>query len=58
MADITMCKNDDCAHQDTCWRLLAPPDRVQTYCNFIFDDEEYEKGGIGCEFYIETDISV
>ena len=56
MADITMCKNWDCPMQDNCWRLLAPPNLMrQSYCDFKFDDADFESGGVGCDSYIAMD---
>jgi len=58
MADITMCTNIDCPHQDNCWRLLAPPDlHIQAYQEFSFDYDGFENGTNerGCDFYIATD---
>lgn len=58
MADIIMCTNWDCPHQDDCWRLLAPPDKFhQYYQDFKFDYEGFERGTNekGCDFYIPMD---
>jgi len=59
MADITMCQDWNCPHQDNCWRLLAPPDELkQSYQDFKFDYEAYEHSGNnsnGCDFYIAMD---
>jgi len=58
MADISMCQNHDCAAQDTCWRLNAPPDlHRQSYSDFTFDDDEFEKSGASfsdaCSGYLD-----
>ena len=60
MSDITMCEDWDCPNQDTCWRLLAPPNKhKQAYQDFKFDYEYYEINGDvnnkGCDFYISTE---
>jgi hypothetical protein len=58
MTDITMCQNFDCPMQDNCWRLLAPPDKVnQSYQTFEFDYDGFENGSNvnGCDFYIAMD---
>lgn len=58
MADITMCQNWDCPHQDNCWRLLAPPElKGQKYQDFKFDYDGFENGENekGCDHYIAMD---
>lgn len=60
MADITICTNVDCAMQDTCWRLNAPPKKFhQSYQLFVFDDEAFEKdSNYQCDYYIDQTLQV
>lgn len=60
MSGITMCQDWDCPNQDSCWRLLAPPDKhAQSYQDFKFDYEAFEENNdpknSGCEFYINME---
>lgn len=58
MADITMCTDWGCPHQDNCWRLLAPPNKhAQAYGNFKFDYDGFNNGASedGCGYYIAMD---
>jgi hypothetical protein len=58
MADITMCQNHDCPIVDNCWRYSAPPDlKMQSYAEFVFDDDDFDRGGNGCKYYIAMDVS-
>jgi hypothetical protein len=51
MPDITMCTNQDCPLQDTCWRLNCPPAREnQAYQRFEGSEDENEN--FLCDFFI------
>ena len=50
MADITMCKGENCKMRDSCRRYLAIPDKWQSYGAF----EELKKGNY-CDWYWRWD---
>ena len=49
MADITMCKNENCPVKDTCFRYLATPSQYQAY--YVFDENSNEP----CDSYWECE---
>ena len=49
MPDMAMCQRDDCPLKETCYRYMAQPSSVQSYCRFQF---YYNEGKVGCFFYI------
>jgi hypothetical protein len=52
MPDITKCQNEYCPQKETCWRWTSPPDRLQSYSFFDFNEED------GCEFYWDINSKV
>ena len=48
MADISMCREDECPRREACWRYLAPPDKWQSYI-------KPEWGDHGCDLYWPLD---
>lgn len=51
MADITMCKNEECPQLDNCWRAGMPPDAdQQSYC--CFEPELDDEDAFLCTFFI------
>ena len=54
MSDITKCKGENCPLKETCWRFLAPEERLyQSYFLGIPYSKEKEK----CEYYWEKEKS-
>lgn len=45
MPDISMCKNNKCPLNETCYRYVATPSSYQTYSDFQYKD--------GCDYYWE-----
>lgn len=36
MPDITMCTSETCALKECCYRVMAKPDKLQSYSNFEY----------------------
>lgn len=45
MPDITMCTSGTCAMKECCYRVVAKPDKLQSYSNFEYtcnEDNDFE----------------
>lgn len=42
MPDISMCNNKECKVKENCYRYMAEPDEIQSYCEFKPDKSECE----------------
>jgi hypothetical protein len=46
MADITICRSDECLKKDSCYRYLAEPDekwQSYSYCSCVCDEKSNYK---------------
>lgn len=42
MPDISMCLNEKCIKKEKCFRFKATPNYIQSYSEFIPEDNNYE----------------
>lgn len=65
MADITMCRNEECKIKDECYRYTAPVDKYwqsvfmenpkDIPCSYFWDNKGYRKGKDIGKWWMEND---
>lgn len=55
MADITMCKDEDCPSCDSCYRFIALP---STFMQSYFLKSPRTPGAPLCEYFVKDDVSL
>lgn len=57
MPDISMCRSKTCKRKTECYRYMAKPDQLQSYCDFGEDCKTHEyrnrisMAGLGSEIW-------